>query len=399
MSSLIARFESSTKFKDSKLEGKMSINPGSNSKYNHLSKFEYRLEYNLAAVSLEQKELITLKWQKRNVILDKIYFNVADITRLYEVAGTTKKGDILDKHRSTIMKNLVLAETPWIERYFRDLVEYIDSKRRIPPIMEEKTAIDLFKVLIALVEERAEMVERVFSKKYLGNSKTFENEVRGKVISVIKNYYKELDTEGLSDEEILAEFGIDKSTSDLHIKGHLTISINGNIINLSAFPRGVGLDAKTLTEAEIVSTGFDRILSVENLANYKSECETTGASTLVVFSSGFYSPRKRKFLCKLRDFIMEQGQDVEFFHWGDLDFGGFNIFRHINSVVFPELKPYKMDTAIFLNNLLYAESFIKNEQVNLTKQLNDPRFTVFHDLIHEMLQQEKTLEQEALLIE
>ena len=41
-------------------------------------------------------------------------------------------------------------------------------------------------------------------------------------------------------------------------------------------------------------------------------------------------------------FLQIADPECEFYHWGDLDFGGISIFQFIKEKVFPKLLPYKM---------------------------------------------------------
>ena len=42
-----------------------------------------------------------------------------------------------------------------------------------------------------------------------------------------------------------------------------------------------------------------------------------------------------------------QGNACEYLHWGDMDYGGINIFEFIKNYIFPDIKPYLMDKESF----------------------------------------------------
>ena len=60
---------------------------------------------------------------------------------------------------------------------------------------------------------------------------------------------------------------------------------------------------------------------------------------LYIFCHGFFSPKEVRFLKTLKD-VVDAG--TEYWHWGDLDYGGIRIFQFNKENVFPELRPYKM---------------------------------------------------------
>lgn len=57
--------------------------------------------------------------------------------------------------------------------------------------------------------------------------------------------------------------------------------------------------------------------------------------------------------------------------WGDIDWGGFQIFRHLQKSVFPQLRPYRMDKTTFHQHLDWAETFTADYQVKLEQLLEN----------------------------
>uniref|UniRef100_UPI00402696B1 Wadjet anti-phage system protein JetD domain-containing protein n=1 Tax=Agathobacter sp. TaxID=2021311 RepID=UPI00402696B1 len=45
--------------------------------------------------------------------------------------------------------------------------------------------------------------------------------------------------------------------------------------------------------------------------------------------------------------VKMQGNACEYLHWGDMDYGGINIFEFIKNHIFPDIKPYLMDKESF----------------------------------------------------
>ena len=93
---------------------------------------------------------------------------------------------------------------------------------------------------------------------------------------------------------------------------------------------------------------------------------------------------------------MEQVLDeqVEYFHTGDLDYGGIRIFQHIRKNIFPGLKPYQMDAGQFEKYLEFA-SDMEDSTWEKLKQVDEP---LLHPLIKKILETRKVIEQEAFLV-
>ena len=132
--------------------------------------------------------------------------------------------------------------------------------------------------------------------------------------------------------------------------------------------------------------------------------------TLYVFSHGYFSPYEREFLKALRQILqLEEEHDpadtsvngfgsekkpVEYFHTGDLDYGGVKIFEYIQKRIFPELKPMQMDVEIFTKYQEYAEP-IPAEKLDKLKKTSVP---VLQELIDRMIESGLGIEQESFLI-
>lgn len=132
--------------------------------------------------------------------------------------------------------------------------------------------------------------------------------------------------------------------------------------------------------------------------------------TLILFCHGFFSPLEREFLRKLEG-VLEQGtQDmeqspgtekagkcaagVEYYHTGDLDYGGVRIFKHIREHVFPKLQPLSMDAAQFDRYLDYGTDMEPSSWEKL-KNVEEP---LLQQLIDRILTTKKVIEQEVFLI-
>ena len=132
--------------------------------------------------------------------------------------------------------------------------------------------------------------------------------------------------------------------------------------------------------------------------------------TLILFCHGFFSPLEREFLRELEG-VLEQGtQDmeqfpgtekagkcaagVEYYHTGDLDYGGVRIFKHIREHVFPKLQPLFMDAVQFDRYLDYGTDMEPSSWEKL-KNVEEP---LLQQLIDRILTTKKVIEQEVFLI-
>ena len=65
---------------------------------------------------------------------------------------------------------------------------------------------------------------------------------------------------------------------------------------------------------------------------------------LYIFCHGFFTQKEIAFLKQIKD---AAGDACEYLPWGDMDYGGINIFEFIKNHIFSDIKPYLMDKESF----------------------------------------------------
>ena len=109
-----------------------------------------------------------------------------------------------------------------------------------------------------------------------------------------------------------------------------------------------------------------------------------------------FSPAKSIFFMKLYEAASPHG--IEFYHWGDMDLGGFLIFKRLKTNIIPTLKPYLMDREAFESKMEYGVKFDSKYAEKLRMLLEDEQLHEFTDVIMLMLEKNIKLEQETFLI-
>jgi len=210
-------------------------------------------------------------------------------------------------------------------------------------------------------------------------------------VGILRQYHGGAEME---EEEILAEVGLVRAASEVLVCGTLRIKLKGRMADLNPFCYGVSLGAETIDEMEIYQCACRRVISVENKAVFRDLVRTgKDDSTLLLCLGGFAGPVKRRFLNKLHGFL---GDSVKYYHWGDLDFGGMQIFCHLRRTCLPGLQPLLMDVSTYESFARLAEPFDEQYGEKLRSLLSKEEFTCFHELINVMLKYGCVLEQEAI---
>lgn len=345
------------------------------------------------------------KWEVYDTDAAVISYCVGDLPRFYQIQKEewkkcgkqfVSKQERVNAYRRETEQALSGVHKIWICDYYRSLLKKLDriDEKDFPKNFEK---LELYtKCFQGLDELDTPMFRRAFSKKYLGNSKQFEQEAQSHIISVAKDLCPEVEKD-MDDRTVLEQLLIKTYSQEMTLKGALNIRIEGmgeyHEIELGEFPYGIVLNAETLQHVEIMEDQpkIQKIVTIENKANFETQPYEEG--TLYVFSHGYFSPYERKFLVELEQKLENSGREITYFHSGDLDYGGIKIFEYIQKKIFPKVQPLQMDVSTFERHIDYGEPL----QKDTLKKLKNVNVPILQDLIQKILETGKGIEQESFL--
>lgn len=358
------------------------------------------------AIQLQNRNLIQIDWVKgyRGSDIERIRYRLEEKAAFYilyqqEVdSGFLPKQEKVRLYQEFLKRQLSKVKKKWIREYYKDLLKRSENKRKADVfelLEQEKKYAPCF---LGLDEIEESIFKRIFSKKYLGNTKTFEKEMEGHIISTAKKFCPDVEKE-MDDTTILQQLFIEEYAQELSLKGELHFRIkeeNGSFqeINTGCYCFGTTLNSQTLEHAVLdQEQKIQKIVIFENKANYISAPYKAGV--LYVFSHGYFSPKECRFLTELYQVLKKNG--VSYFHSGDLDYGGIKIFQHIRRMIFPELQPLQMDVETYEAYQEFTE-VIDPETLEKLKRVQDEN-PKLQELIKRLIETGKGIEQECFLIE
>lgn len=349
-------------------------------------------------LELERTEIFTkVKWLIRGSDAEQVSYRVEDLPKLYELWRSRRPEFVPKKERILAFQERIQKELEepfhkdWIAEYYRWMLGKLE-RGEFPKDLEK---LEIYLPALRGIDSlEGPVFKRIFSKKWLGNSKTFEREAEKHIITLARAYCQEID-EGMDDKTVLSQLYIEEYAQELAVKGPLRIELSGRILDLSAFTYGTVLNSETLKYGVLCEEQEEirRIVTIENKANFVSAAYEP--HTLYVFSHGYFSPREREFLIKLRD-ILEKNSQIEYYHSGDLDYGGIRIFEYIRKRIFPDVKPLDMNVDIFEQYISYAEKIEENTKKKLADMEVSEEMAA---LAEKILDSGYVLEQESFLVE
>ena len=284
---------------------------------------------------------------RENHLLKKI--TLEDPHKLANHLGHHLASDQADGYREKLGDGLP-EDFPW----GKELVDAILEKWRVKASYSRiepgniKAAKDLIHALWNVESGHHQGLDlRTFSAKALGNSKAMER-IRDRFAGEWNKRYK---TEYSEPRDLYEALGLCKFPPAIYIRGPLKVHCGEMIIDLSCAPAFIGIPPDTITGIELTTipeqVGY--VLTIENLASFNRHCREVAEANcgIVIFSSGFLNPQAVRVIQQI-DTILPAS--VPFFHWGDIDLGGLNIFAHIDGNLDRELIPHLMTPHLLINH-------------------------------------------------
>ena len=135
------------------------------------------------------------------------------------------------------------------------------------------------------------------------------------------------------------------------------------------------------------------ILTVENLTSF-TRIDTKEKDILVLYLAGFANHVKCDFLRKLYAYY----PNSTYYHFGDIDCGGFKIWKNLVNRTSISFKPIYMDLNTIKTNINYGKTLTKNDIDTLNLMKTDPFFINQVSLFEFMLDNNIKLEQECIYL-
>lgn len=376
---LLDKYEKSKSFTgDNKVNQKFVVKIASMfPKYADHANFEVFQAVNEAVDVLVRKRLISAKINKANVC-SEVILNPDETSQAYQYIGRAQKRDI----NNAVMKLLdeYKVKNEILNRFCESQAERIRVNKSIQHFNEDVKEFENILIAVdALVKVETETFTRDFSVRIFRDSKLFDR-IRSKVVNVLFEYgdFPEKD-------QVLENLNIVKNPTYVNFKGAGVVVICGQRIDLSSLRSDIAISSAMLADIEKIEIAGDSVMTVENLTSFHTaDC----SDMFLIYLGGFHNRIRRDFIKK----IHRQNPGVAFYHFGDIDAGGFYILEHLRRQTGIDFIPFKMDLETLKKYQDYAKKLTENDQDRL-KRL---KCSEFDEVIEYMLDNNCKLEQEAV---
>lgn len=364
-----------------------------------IENYEQRELCHSILAELKKRKLIDLSWEKfqENHILEEVWLIKENVPEVYKELHRINPKE----NYKIILKQIESKKfsQKWIQKFIEDMKKHMEEKQKESTFLPLEKSEEILKALceIDMMLTKGNNImtlKRVFSIKCYKNSKYFEKNIEKNIVRIIKKY---MHLEELKDDEILAEIGIVRYPEIIEFCGDIECIIKGKNIEYSSITQGSYINGDTISSIENlkVNPNITQIIFIENKANYIDYIRNKRDKELVIYHGGFYSPIKGEFFKKL--YNSTKNMNIKYFHWSDIDIGGFELFVRLRDNIIPELKPMMMDKQTLSKYIDYASSFDEEYRNKLIKLKQNEQYRIFWDTIEFMLEKIVKLEQEGII--
>lgn len=349
--------------------------------YEDAAQYEVFSGVNEQVQSLEKAGLITVKRKKRGKIetdvVASVQLNLEKLGDAYKVLGRQPKADRNDE----ILKLLNQYKdcTPLLHDFCQEQVNRINSNRK-PQYSDDLVKLEqILKVLAEVEKVEEEVFIRNFSIRVLGDSKAFEK-IKTSVASILCEYGEYTDK-----DHVLENLNIVSNPGYVYAKGNGRITISGQVIDFISLDGDLGLSSALLDSIEEVKVYASKVITIENLTTFNSYADK---DTFAIYLGGYHNSVRRKLIRK----IYEQNPDKDYYHYGDIDAGGFNILLDLHAKTGISFVPFNMDVATLEKYRAFTKKLTENDRSRLKNLLGGE----FDAVVRYMLEHDCKLEQEAI---
>lgn len=350
--------------------------------YISFDSYKYVEENDVIIERLSNLGFINSKYDKDTFI--SLTLNIDNVDKIYEYLKRKKPSDELSNIKEILNKykfdNFLNDFIEYIENYIIEKYDY--PKKYFDDYKQLDQLLFIFNNLFKLTED---IKKRDFSAKYLKDSKLFES-LENKIIKIIKDFDG---NEYIDNDDVLLNYNIVKNSSYALIKNKLIFKLNNQKINLNDLKYEYSLSDEMIKNMEIEKNDINKVITVENLTSFY---ELKDNDSLIIYLAGFHNHTKQELLKK----IYSVYPNAKYYHFSDIDVGGFKIFINLKDKTNINFIPYKMDKSILESNKSNLKKLTENDKYSLNKMINDKKYIIFKETIKYMLENNVKLEQEIL---
>ena len=334
------------------------------------------------------------KGGKKNHILQKIVLCDEKVDEIYRHLGRVPEKQMQQAQLAVLQELKTECSTPVARNFICWLMKRLEQGKTVKEYLnldDTEGSRRLIRAIHRIETNQKEIYIREFSVQCFGDSKELEKK-SGLIGKIFRRFSD--DMEDMDNDVILAEYGIYRTPNYVYVKGSGRLRIGtpeAYDIDLRSLRQGIGLSGEDLDGLEWkVDVSVKRIITIENLTTFFRWEEP---DSVLIYLGGYHNAGRRKFLQKLYQVFPE----AEYFHFGDIDVGGFEIYEDLCRRTGIPFTTYKMGISELEQYEQYTRELTENDRKRMDSLLNNEAYENVWPILRYMKEHRKKLEQESIL--
>ena len=276
---------------------------------------------NEAVTVLTGMGFVTADYLKFSDDIEKIYFSEEKLNAVYEYLkeeyGVIPQS-IISKQVHEIVNKYICTEKI-VQHYCESILAQVEDPRCI--LVPEKIEANL-KMFSFLEKNKENLYVREASMLVYGDSKWFENNNYEEICTFLRTATGRTKEEGERNDNILSFFYVTPAEQEIFIKGNWIIELEQYALDISKLQAGIAIASSDVRRIKSISVNAESVMTIENKTSFQ---RLRDGKFAMMYLGGFANRDQIEFLKK----VISDNPNIRYYHFGDIDIGGFLIHKHL----------------------------------------------------------------------
>ena len=276
---------------------------------------------NEAVTVLTDMGFVTADYLKFSDDIEKIYFSEEKLNAVYEYLkeeyGVIPQS-IISKQVHEIVNKYICTEKI-VQHYCESILAQVEDPRCV--LVPEKIEANL-KMFSFLEKNKENLYVREASMLVYGDSKWFENNNYEEICTFLRTATGRTKEEGERNDNILSFFYVTPAEQEIFIKGNWIIELEQYAMDISKLQGGIAIASSDVRRIKSISVNAESVMTIENKTSFQ---RLRNGKFAMMYLGGFANRDQIEFLKK----VISDNPNIKYYHFGDIDIGGFLIHKHL----------------------------------------------------------------------
>ena len=276
---------------------------------------------NEAVTVLTGMGFVTADYLKFSDDIEKIYFSEEKLNAVYEYLkeeyGVIPQS-IISKQVHEIVNKYIGTEKI-VQHYCESILAQVEDPRCV--LVPEKIEANL-KMFSFLEKNKENLYVREVSMLVYGDSKWFENNNYEEICTFLRTATGRTKEEGERNDNILSFFYVTPAEQEIFIKGNWIIELEQYALDISKLQGGIAIASSDVRRIKSISVNAESVMTIENKTSFQ---RLRNGKFAMMYLGGFANRDQIEFLKK----VISDNSNIKYYHFGDIDIGGFLIHKHL----------------------------------------------------------------------